>query len=363
MAGIYSGGAQQEAWFGKHLKIGFAAQDWLPDDEEYNLWYEGSITNWNLGGGAKEVESVKLMGGYNKQYQAAQSDYELSLDVIQTDTQFDEMLMGDAGFYADLFDSHADDAALQTDWTKGGDGGDPVLDTTYYKEGKQSGKFAATDSTHSATWALDLSTHLGTTQDISGFAGTAAADADRGRAEMIVYIPDATTLAGITTISLTLASAVGSADSQFDYTVSGNCVVGWNKIVFDLTAADSSNGSTDWSALDKATITLVIDDDVTLYVDRIRIYDPVVTTAMIPDNWRAVLLYETSAAAAVGEKRRMVCKGCKVSSFEPSSDADGNLTATITLKFPPLDASGNANLKIEHTPDAAEATLTTLSSY
>jgi len=96
MAGIYSGGAQQEAWFGKYLKIGFAAQDWLPDDEEYNLWYEGSITNWSLGGGTKEVEALKCMGGYSKQYQKPQEDYELSLDVIQTDTMFDEMLMGES---------------------------------------------------------------------------------------------------------------------------------------------------------------------------------------------------------------------------------------------------------------------------
>ena len=63
MAGIYSGGTQVEAWFGKSLKIGFAAQDWLPDDEAYNLWYEGSITNWNLGGGAKDVDGVKLNKG------------------------------------------------------------------------------------------------------------------------------------------------------------------------------------------------------------------------------------------------------------------------------------------------------------
>jgi len=362
MVGEYSGAAQQEAWFGKHLKIGFAAQDWLPDDEDYNLWYEGSITNWNLGGGAKEVEGVKCMGGITKQYQKPQEDYELSLDVIQTDTMFDEMLIGDSGFYADLFDSHADDAAIQTDWTEGGDGANPELDTTYFKSGKQSGKFTATDSTHTATWELDLSTHLGSTQDIEGFAGTDAANADRGRAEMVVYIPDATTLAGITTISLTIGSD-GSHFSKYDYTVSGNCVIGWNKIIFDLTTADSSTGTTDWGALDKVKITLVIDDNVVLYVDRIRIFDPVISTAMIPDKWRAVFLYETNASAAVGEKRRMVCKNCIISSFEPASDASEHLTASITLKLPALDASGNGNLKIEHTPDASEAALTTLSSY
>lgn len=359
---IYSGGTQQEAWFGKHLTIGFAAQDWLPDDEDYNLWYEGSIVSWNLGGGAKEVEAVKMMGGYSKQYQKPQEDYELSLDVIQTDTMFDEMLMGDAGFYVDLFDHYADDAAIQTAWTEGGDGANPTLDTTYYKSGKQSGEFALTDSTHASTWELDLSTTLGATQDISGFAGTAAANADRGRAEMILYIPDATSLAGITTISLRVGSD-GSNYSQYDYTVSGNCVVGWNKIIYDMTTADSNAGSTDWGALDKLSIRLVTGDDATIYVDRIRLYDPVITAEMIPDKWRAVLLYQTSSSASVGEKRRMVCKNCIISSFEPTSDADGHLTASITLKFPALNASGNTNLKVEHTPDASEATLTTLSSY
>ena len=365
MSGIYSGGAQQEAWFGKYLKIGFAAQDWLPNDNNYNLWYGGRITNWTLGGGTKEVESVACMGGFNKQYQKQQGDYELSLDVIQTDTHFDEMLMGDAGFYVDFFDDYADSTALQSSWAEATDASAATLDTTNFKSGFQGALLTWTNSaSDSAEWASDISTHLGTTQDISGFAGTAAANADRGRAEAVIYIATATDLANMTTISLRIGSS-STVYSQYDYTVSGNCVVGWNRIIYDLTTADSSAGSTAWDALDYCQIRIVQTGSSSsgITVDRIRIFDPVITTAMIPDSWRVILFYEVSSDAAVGEKRRWVMKSCTVSSFEPSSDAADHQTATITLKFPALNASGNANLKIEHTPDASEAALTALSNY
>ena len=78
MTGIYSGAAQQELWDGKKLKIGFASEDWTPNDNNYNLWFHGSITTWGLSGGNKSTEGVNTMGGFVKQYQKPQEEYEIS---------------------------------------------------------------------------------------------------------------------------------------------------------------------------------------------------------------------------------------------------------------------------------------------
>lgn len=362
---VYSGAvAQQEAWFGQHLKIGLCKKDWLPNSGNYNLWFEGHCNSFKSGGGEREAESVSCFGGYKKQFQKPQTEYEISLDVLPTDTTFDEMQMGDDGFYVDLFDAYANSAAVTTAWTKGGDGGDAILDTTNFKSGKQAGRFPYTDSTHTSTWTYDLSTTLGATQNVSGFTGTGAANATRGRAEMFVYIPDATTLGHLTTISLTLGSDATHI-SKYDYTVSGNCAVGWNRIIYDLTTADSSTNYPDWTALDKAIITLVTSGTSTEYItiDRIRVYDPLIASDMVTGYWRLTLLYETSSTANVGEKRRMEIRDCRVTAWEPSSDADGELKTSITLKAPAMNASGNPNMLIEHTPDASEAALTAQSTY
>lgn len=362
---FYSGGiAPQETWEGKSLKIGLAKKGWLPDDEAFNLWFEGHCTSFSTGGGTRESESVSMMGGYNKQFQKPQEDFEITLDLLPTDTTFDELLLGDEGFYADLFDSHDDNTALQVDWTEAGDGANPTLDTTNFRSGKQGMKLTWTHSGGTSTWVLDLSTHLGAVQDTSGFTGSSGANATRGRAEMVVYIGDATDLANLTTISLRIGSTSGNY-SQYNYTVSGKLRVGWNKVVYDMTTADASVGTTAWTSLDYCAILLTHSGSSStgVTIDRIRFYDPTVTSDQIPSYWRLTLLYETSSTATVGEKLRAEVRDCQVTGWEPSSDADGHRVATITLRAPPLDESGNANYKIEHTPDASEAALTTPSSY
>ena len=360
----YSGGVQQETWFGKDLKIGLAKKDWLPNDGDYNLWFEGSCTKMGTSGGTRDAETVKCMGGYNKQYQKAQEPYEITLDILPTDTTFDELLMGDDGFYAELFDSYVADANIQTAWTEAGDGANPTLDTTYFLSGKQSGKFTFTDSSHSSVWVYDLSTSQGAVIDISGFTGTGAANATRGRAEMFVYIPTTAIQGHITTISLRVGSD-STHFSQYNYTVSGNTVVGWNRIVYDMTTADASTGVAVWTAIDYIALALTTSGGTSeyIYVDRIRIYDPLIASDMVPGYWRLTMLYQTSSSAAVGEKRRCTLKNCQVTKWEPESDSDGYLKATVTLQAPAMDASGNPNMLIEHTPDASEAALTAPADY
>ena len=359
---IYSGGSQVEAFFGKHLKIGFCRKDILPNSGDYNLWYEGSITNFSQSGGDIDTETVKCMGGVNRQYQKSQNDFELTLEVIPTDTTFEEMWLGWDGMWIDLFDSYADNTALQSAWTAAGDAAAAVLDTSTFNSGKQSAKLAFTHSTGSATWTYDVSTTQGSTFDLSSFTGSSGTPT-RGRIEMIVYIPDTTTQGHITKISV----QIGSDSSNYvecDYTVSGNTIVGWNKLIYDMSSG-SVTGTPDWTAVDHFQIKLTVTDGTSeyIYVDRIRAYDPLIESDNVPGYWRTVLIYETNSASNVGEKRRAVFKDCKVSSWEPSSDADGYFKGKLTLKFPPTDSSGNPNISIEHTPDASKAPLTSLSAY
>ena len=361
----YSNGAQQELWEGKRLKIGFAQKGWLPDSGAYQLWCDGHVTSFSQGGGAREAESVQCMGAYVKQFRKPQEDFEISLDVLPTDTTFDELQIGENGFYVDLFDHHADNTALQVDWLETGDGANPTLDTTNFLSGKQGMLLTWTHSGGSSTFTNDISTNLGAAQDISGFTGASGANATRGRLEMMVYVGDATDLSRLTTIGVKIGSTSGNY-SQYNYTsASTKMVVGWNRVVFDMSTADASAGTTDWTAVDYFAIIITHSGSSStgLTIDRIRVFDPAVSTDQIPGYWRVTLLYETSSSATTGEKRRMVMRDCQVTSYEPTSDADGNLSATITLKVPALDESGSANLLVEHTPDASEAALTSLATY
>ena len=107
----------------------------------------------------------------------------------------------------------------------------------------------------------------------------------------------------------------------------------------------------------------IIGGKIDITIDEFRVYDPTITSADVSQLWRVTTLWQVNSSAAVGEKLRWEFRNCSTVTWEPESSSDEYLKGTITFKLPATDASGNANIKIEHTHDAAKQALVAQASW
>ncbi len=362
------------AWYGEDAKIGFARKAVLPSTGLNNTWLEGKITNISRSGGGKETEVINCMGGVNLQYQKPQEEFEVSMDVVVSDTTFDEMLFGGDFVYIDTFASYADDAAIEAAWVPkaGDDASDITLDTTYYKGGPHGAKLVwGTYSSGTATYEMDFSNVHGANINLNAVTGATTGDPAKGRIEFWCYIPDANALAEFdssTAFTVRFSKTDGGATNydEWNFATSG-LAVGWNKVIISMSASpDGTNGTNDWASIGYVGLEVTLDsaatgDDVT--ISEFRVYDPTITSADVSQLWRVTTLWQVNASSSVGEKLRWEFRNCSTVTWEPESASDEYLKGTITFKLPATDASGNANIKIEHTHDAAKQALVAQASW
>jgi len=362
--------SQVEAWFGKDVKIGFAKYNQTPATPYNDRWLEGKITNFKQSGGETESESVPFFGGAFKTYTKPQGEFNVEVEIIPTDTDFDAMFIGQDEWVADSFDSYASDAAVLTAWAVSGDANDVDRETTTFKHGRASAELNwATYSTGTATYTMDVSTTHGAVKNLNSIVGTPGAGANptQGVISFWYYVDDSDALAELTTNGIEVRVGSTAAAYKGWYVLKSKLTTGWNFCIIDMSGtADTTSGSVDWSSIDKIIINLALDAGATgdtAFIDEIRIYDSDITTEMSKDLWRITFLAQTASSASSGEKVRWVYLNCKGVSYEPDFSAEDYVKGTLTFSLSATNSSGTANIRKEYTSDASEKALTTLANW
>lgn len=156
----------------------------------------------------------------------------------------------------DQFD-YANTTALRAAWTESGDGGNPTLDTSVYRETTGSGVFDWTFSGGTATFSNPIAT-----TDISLFTGVASGSPTKGRVGFWYKCADYT---AVTSIALRVGSDSSNYVSVTAIPTSNN----W--VFFDATLSTGTKvGTPVWTAVDY--IALVITETATssVRIDGIR---------------------------------------------------------------------------------------------
>lgn len=156
---------------------------------------------------------------------------------------------------------YANDGAIQAEWIESGDGDNPTVDTSNFKEGDVAGIFPWTNSGGTATFSATPASH-----NVSDFTGATSGAPTEG---YIAFWYKQTDNTDVTSISL----RYGSDSSNYTtVTLTPESDNNWHYAYLSL-ADGSETGTPDWTAADYCAIIVTETGSSNIIIDGLRIND------------------------------------------------------------------------------------------